>query len=244
MADTTGDLRARIAAAIGETLAARRTLNEGHDGEPRWVQHRTAAATCRDPDSLLVAYYPGDTSTGGLPAQATLGQIADAVLAVLYEPPAPSFDFSRVDDPEFEERFLAEWERALRGPKRVLPAPLHIEHDAAVAELCRLRTLRLRLPDEAIVPDVHTPERIDAYLRGRGWRVATPGVTAYIWEHPDHPKRETDRHSTRLFMPTSNRGSDYGRRISILASDLAAIYGVGELQVLADIAASTEETAR
>ena len=133
---------------IGETLAARRTLNEGHDGEPRWVQHRTPAATCHNPDSLVVAYYPGDTSTGGLPAQATLGQIAD------------------------------------------------------------------------------------------------PGVTAYIWEHPDHPKRETDRHSTRLFMPTSNRGSDYGRRISILASDLAAIYGVGELQVLADIAASTEETAR
>lgn len=155
-----------------------------------------------------------------------------------------TFDFSRVADPEFEKRFRAEWERALRGPKRVLSVPLHIEHDAAVAELARLRTLRLRLPDEAIVPEVHTPERVDAYLRARGWRVATPGVTAYIWEHPDHPANGSDRHSKRLFMPTSNCGTDYGRRISILVSDLAAIYDMGELQILADIAASTVEAAR
>lgn len=107
--------------------------------------------------------------------------------------------------------------------------------DAVLAKLDRLRSLRLARPSEAVDPDVHTPERIGAYLTARGWTVTTPGVLASFWGHPEHPGR-----SERLLVPASNRGSDYARRVGELVSDLAGLYGVGELQALADIEAAND----
>lgn len=91
-------------------------------------------------------------------------------------------------------------------------------------QLDRARSYRLASPSQAVDPDVHTPERVAAYLAAHGW-TRRPKERG-LWD-------SVDGNDTVLAAPVV--AADYVKRTGLLVSDLAAIYGTGELQVLADI---------
>lgn len=99
--------------------------------------------------------------------------------------------------------------------------------DAAVllAQLDRARSFRLASPSTAVNPEVHTPERVAAYLTARGW-VRRP-KDRNLWDLADG--------SETVHVHSVADAPDYAKRTGLLVSDLASIYGTGELQVLADI---------
>ncbi len=103
--------------------------------------------------------------------------------------------------------------------------------EAVLALLDQARSLRLARPADAVDPAVHTPERVRARLERLGWTWEGGGRVAEIW----HPHADVDRKVAVALIPTA---PDYAKVTGLLASDLAELYGVGELQVLAGIAAA------
>jgi hypothetical protein len=102
--------------------------------------------------------------------------------------------------------------------------------EALLAMLDQARSYRLASPSKPVDPAVHTPERVAAYLTARGWRQRAKERS--LW---DLDGRET------VHVHAVATASDYVGRTGLLVSDLAAIYGTGELQVLADIAVAGDE---
>lgn len=102
-------------------------------------------------------------------------------------------------------------------------------------ELEKLRRYRLEHPADAVNPYVHTPQRVIAYLRSLGWVREGGAEIAEMWRHPDDPQRQ-------VMLSLHPHAVDYARVTGFLASDIASSLGVGEAQVLADIAAAEVPT--
>lgn len=123
------------------------------------------------------------------------------------------------------DRFVLTIQRAGKLTPHKARLNAEAERDALRAQLHRARACRLAKPFEAVDPAVHTPARVYAYLSARGWQ-QRPKQYGF-W---DLGNDET------VFVHRVATASDYAGRTGLLVSDLAAIYGTGELQVLADIA--------
>lgn len=102
--------------------------------------------------------------------------------------------------------------------------------EAVLALLDRARSLRLVRPSAAVDPEVHTPQRVRAYLAAGGWEVAEGGRVAELW-------RLAAVHDRQLLVPLIPTSANYAKALGSLATDLADRYSVGELRVLAEIAA-------
>lgn len=102
------------------------------------------------------------------------------------------------------------------------------EREGGAARLAEARSYRLASPSKAVDPAVHTPERVAAYLTARGWQPRLKERN--LWDL---------RTEQTVFVHGVATASDYAVRTGLLVSDLAAIYGTGELQILADIEASS-----
>ncbi len=107
--------------------------------------------------------------------------------------------------------------------------------DRLAVELREARSLRLAHPADAVDPGVHTPERVRAHLRRLGWAREAGGRTAELW----HPVGAPGPRVTVPLIPTA---PDYAKRLGFLVSDLADLYGPGQLVVLASIAAAEVPT--
>jgi hypothetical protein len=115
--------------------------------------------------------------------------------------------------------------------------------DAVQAELDQTRSLRilLRSLDALIDPAVHTPAKVRAYLAARGWKLMAQYPRCSEWHQPDLRKLPGQRESYAgaAVLVVDDPGPDYGRRVAEVLADLADLYAMGELQVLADIEAAT-----
>lgn len=103
--------------------------------------------------------------------------------------------------------------------------------EAVLTLLDKARSFRLAAPSAAVDAAVHTPERVAAYLTARGWQQRATEPT--LWDSIDG--RET------VHVHRVGKARDYKGRTGLLVSDLASIYGTGELQILADIAEAGDE---
>lgn len=104
----------------------------------------------------------------------------------------------------------------------------------------RARSLRIvaRSLEPLIDPAVHCPGRLRAYLAARGWVLHEQHPEASHWRHDTKIRRGWEAQHSLVLMLDSTRFSDYAQRMAETAVDMADFEGVGELQVLADIAAS------
>ncbi len=107
------------------------------------------------------------------------------------------------------------------------------ELQAATEELKLARSLRLEWPSvrAAVNPDVHTPARTVAYLKGRGWVKDWERRGGEDW----HDQPDRDGKMRYVFVPLETGFVDWDKRMAMLVRDLADAYGTGELGVLADI---------
>lgn len=96
---------------------------------------------------------------------------------------------------------------------------------AAAAE----RAVRLGCVAAAVDPAVHTPQRVIAHLERLGWVREGGGRVAELWRQPGEQ-------ALRVTVPLVPDSPDYEKVLGFLVSDLARAHGVGELQVLKDIA--------
>lgn len=98
---------------------------------------------------------------------------------------------------------------------------------------CGEASLRLVSPSTAVDPEVHTPERVKAYLAGLGFRLVDESAvraTFEVWGCDEF----------NLVIQTIPTAPDYRKTLGHLASVLADEYGTGELGILAAIANQTE----
>lgn len=131
-------------------------------------------------------------------------------------------------------RALATAARNDTGDGLTAREPLPAIVDALCDEVERARRLRLASPSAAVDPAVHTPQRVRAYLAAGGWEVAEGGRVAELWRLVALPDRQ-------VLVPLIPTAPDYAKVLGALATDLAERYSVGELGILADIAASGTE---
>jgi hypothetical protein len=129
-----------------------------------------------------------------------------------------------------EARALAEAARADTSEGLEAREKLPDVVDALLAEVKRAYSLRLERPSAAVDPEVHTPQRVRAYLAAGGWEVAEGGRVAELW-------RLAAVHDRQVTVPLIPTAPDYAKVLGMLATDLAKRYSVGELRVLAEIAA-------
>lgn len=115
------------------------------------------------------------------------------------------------------------WKRAATEMER--------DRDRLAAQLREARSLRLAHPADAVDPERHTPERVITYLRKLGWVREGGAEIAELWRHPTDAKR-------RVMLPLHPGAVDYARALGFLVSDLADLYGPGQLVVLAAIEAA------
>ncbi len=104
--------------------------------------------------------------------------------------------------------------------------------EALAGELDRARSLRLERPADAVNPQRHTPDRVRAFLGGRGWRQVAERETYDVWQLGD------DELAGAVLMSTKPQASDYAKRLGILLAVVAREHGTGELAVLAEIEAA------
>lgn len=95
------------------------------------------------------------------------------------------------------------------------------------------RALRLGCVAAAVDPAVHTPQRVTAHLEQLGWTREGGGRLAELWRQPGEQAR-------RVTVPLIPDSPDYEKVLGFLVSDLARAHGVGEVQVLKDIAEATD----
>lgn len=102
------------------------------------------------------------------------------------------------------------------------------------AEVNLARSLRLEWSSTraAVNPDVHTPARTIAYLKALSWVLDYDRNTGQFWR--DKPDRDGRSHF--VFVPVDQECEDWDKKMAELVRHLANILGVGELQILADIA--------
>lgn len=100
-------------------------------------------------------------------------------------------------------------------------------------QLDQARSLRLAHPAGAVDPERHTPERVRAHLKRLGWVREGGGRVAELW----HPVGAPGPRVTVPLIPTA---PGYAKVLGFLVSDLAGLYGPGQLAVLADIAAAVD----
>jgi len=129
-----------------------------------------------------------------------------------------------------------EWPRGVYALDRT-------DMEAVLALLDQARSLRIvpRSLEPLIDPAVHSPGRLRAYLAARGWVLHEQYPEASHWRHDTKIRRGWDADHSLVLVLDSTRFSDYAQRIAETAVDMADFEGVGELQVLADIAASEPE---
>jgi hypothetical protein len=126
--------------------------------------------------------------------------------------------------PLYSDAFRSgEWPRGVYALDRT-------DLEAVLALLDRARTLRLARPSAAVDPEVHAPQRVRAYLAAGGWEVAEGGRVAELWRLAAAPDRQ-------LLVPLIPTSANYAKALGALAAELADRYSVGELRVLAEIAA-------
>ncbi len=130
-----------------------------------------------------------------------------------------------VDSPAFRSE---EWPRGFYALNRPDMEALLALLDQAREEVTRVRSLRLDRPSQAVDPAVHTPAQVLAYLRELGWEREGGADIAELWRDPVSGQRVT--------VSLHPDAPDYARRMGELASDLATLHGMGELQILAEIA--------
>ena len=105
----------------------------------------------------------------------------------------------------------------------------HLDQARAALDRAAERAIRLGCVAAAIDPAVHTPERVTAHLGRLDWIREGGGRIAELWRQPGEQ-------ALRVTVPLIPDGSDYERVLGFLVSDVARAHGVGELQVLKDIA--------
>lgn len=91
-----------------------------------------------------------------------------------------------------------------------------------------VESVRLANPSAAVDPDVHTPERVAAYLRGLGYRLLAAFETFDVWGDDD----------IQVIVPLATE-REYRHRVGLLATALANEYDTGELGILTAIANQT-----
>jgi hypothetical protein len=112
------------------------------------------------------------------------------------------------------------------------------ERDTALAHLNQARALRIPAASlaGAVDPAVHTPDRVRAYLTGRGWR-PVPGVRDW-WQHDAFTVVAGGEPVpfAKLYAPSDAADPDYVPLISKCVCTLGDLYAIGGLRILADIA--------
>lgn len=116
--------------------------------------------------------------------------------------------------------------------KRVA-AEMEQDRDRLLAELDQARSFRLAHPADAVDPERHTPERVRAHLQRLGWVRERGGRVVELW----HPVGAPEKRVTVPLIPTA---PDYAKALGFLVSDLADLYGPGQLVVLAAIEAAAD----
>jgi|GEM_PF-6089400 len=126
-----------------------------------------------------------------------------------------------------------EWPRGVYALERTdMEAVLALLDETRTA-LARARSLCLAHPADAVDPERHTPERVRAYLQRLGWVREGGGRVAELW----HPVGAPEQRVTVPLIPTA---PDYAKVLGFLVSDLADLYGPGQLVVLAAIEAACD----
>lgn len=136
---------------------------------------------------------------------------------------------------ESPEAYVLAVQRAGRLTPHQARLNAEAERDALLAQLGQARSFRLAEPRSAVDPQVHTPQRIAAYLVARGWEPWSQKDRYWIGGEAVHGEQAL------VFVPPKATASDYAKRVGFLVKDLADEYGQGELQVLADIAAVPDD---
>lgn len=104
-----------------------------------------------------------------------------------------------------------------------------VQAELEVARSVRLEWASIR---GAVNPEVHTPARTVAYLKAHGWVKDWERRGGEDW----HDQPDRDGKMRYAFVPLDTGFVDWDKRMAELVRDLADAYGMGELQILADIA--------
>jgi len=132
----------------------------------------------------------------------------------------------------YSDRFRSdEWPRGQYALDRADMEAVLALLDETRAALAEARSLCLAHPADAVDPERHTPERVRAHLRRLGWVREGGGRVAELW----HPAGTPEQRVTVPLIPTA---PGYAKVLGFLVSDLADLYGPGQLVVLAAIEAA------
>jgi len=124
-----------------------------------------------------------------------------------------------------------EWPRSVYALDRTDMEALLALLDETRMALADARSFRLAHPADAVDPARHTPERVRAHLERLGWVREGGGRVAELWHPVGAPEK-------RVMVPLIPTAPDYAKVLGFLVSDLADLYGPGQLVVLAAIEAA------